>query len=610
VGGVVKNLSRLKITIKDLVFTGIIITLLVFFSPASAQKRPEDVEATDFVLDVVALYLNTGEIDEAIDILSNLRASFPEDFDVRLYLGIALCRKNDYETAFKEFEKIEKTLDSSEKIRHPRSLSDRERVYVGRKVKFAFSPKNKGLLYFGRGVAFLISKGDYKAARKNFSAALKNGYVELNVKYLIIYSYLKSKNYKKASQELDNLLKSKEMDTVDYFLKGYIDYMREREEEAVFSLRKALEINPDYKEAKKNLAAIYYNRGEWEKAIETWKAVLNETPGDYESRLNMARSYYHLGRIDEARKHFEMLNISIPVENYSPKKISLVLIPYEKWATFSIKYRVDYKTLLTPRNIEKLKERGIGPSRLAAVYLNEKALFMLRTEGRIDEAIKILRMASTIDERGFFTHYNLGQLYFNSGDLNSAENCALQSIKHKKKFLEGHDLLGNIYFRKERYKDALQEFQRVVEISESDAQGHYNLGCAYWILKDIKNAEQEWKKAVEYDIPAEKSAKEEKFTQDGLDVSLIVQKKPVSYRAYISLGSLYELKDLAESAIQYYERAMKTEPYNPEAYFELGRVYFDVKNREKAMFYLKKHVDLGGRNQKMAKKLIEALKNK
>ena len=153
-----------------LVSTGVIIAFLVLISQTFAQKTKEDVEATDFVLDVAALYLNVGEIDESIEILEKLRATFPEDYDIRLYLGIALCEKQDYESAFEEFQKIENALEMSKRKKDPRSLY---KWVSWKREKFAFSLKNKGLLYFGRGITFLMTKADFKAAKNNFIWALK-----------------------------------------------------------------------------------------------------------------------------------------------------------------------------------------------------------------------------------------------------------------------------------------------------------------------------------------------------------------------------------------------------------------------------------------------------
>lgn len=559
-----------------------------------AQKNKIDVEATDFVLDLVALYLNVDEIDEAIRILEKLRATYPQDYDIRLYLGVAFYKKKDYKAALKEF----RTIESYFEYRRAKKMG-----------YFPFSYKNLGLLYFGRGITLLMNKKDFKTAKNKFYYAIRKGYDEINARYLLVYSYLKLKKNKKASRELDKLLERKEIDETDYFIKGYLNFRQGLDNEAVSYLKKALEISPDWLIAKKNLASIYYNKCDWENAIKMWSSIIEESPEDFKSNLNIARAYFQLGRLEEAKQQFKMLNISVPVEKYSPSKIPLDFIPWERWAAFKIKYQVDYDNLLKEKNLDELKKIGIGAPRLAALFLNEKALFVLRKEGKIDEAIKILSLAKEIDETAFFTIYNLGQLYLNSESLEKAEENALLVIQGKRNFLDAYDLLGNIYFKQGKYEDASKEFKRVIEISEYDAVGHYNLGCAFWELKDFENAEEEWKKAVEYDVQTGKKKSVEKYTLDEFGYSLIVRKKPVAYRAHISLGSLFKAKGLVEKAIKEYERAVKREPNNPEAYFELGRIYFDKKSWEKAKLYLEKHIKLGGHNQKKAQKMLSSIKN-
>jgi len=539
--------------------------------------------------------------------LKRLNISFPDNYDIRLYKGIVLLIKKNYEAAYEELHKIENSLEAKKRIGGPLgALRDRDialTMLANKKEDFSFSSKNKGLLYFAIGITLITHKADFGAAIAKFNSALKEGYDDISLRYFLIYSYLKLKRYQKANQELSRLLERKEIDEMDYFIKGYLDYLRGMENEAVYSFKKALEINPNLVEAKKNLASIFYNKGEWETAIGIWETI----PDDVESKLNIGRAYFHLGRLDEARKQFEIPNISIPIKEYSPKKISLVFIPIENWFKFNIGYHFDYQVLLKYGvDMEKLKRSGIKPSMLKAI-LNEKALFVLRTEGKIEEAIRILEFANNIEKGSFFISYNLGQLYLSMGNLEKAKEFAIRAIQYKENFLEAHDLLGNIYFKEGKYQNALEEFKRCVEISKSDAQGYFNLGCSYWALSDLEKAEEAWKNAVKFDLQMERK-EEEKFVQDGLTVSLIIRKTPISYRAHISLASLYERKNLIGEAIKEYQEAVKIEPNNPEAYFELGRIYFDSKDLEKARFYLEKHISLGGKNQERAKKLLDSLK--
>ena len=573
--------------------SGILIAFSIFVPEVLSQKSKASVEATDFALDLIALYLNVDETDEAIRILEKLSDTYPQDYDIRLYLGVALFKKKEYKAAYREFRSVESLYESRR---------------MGKVLYFPFSYKNLGLLYYGMGITLLWIQDDFKDAKDKFIYALKKGHDEVNARYLLAYSYLKLGNYKKASIEMDNIMKRKEADCIDFFLKGYLKYGQGLGNEAVSCFKNALEMDSDLIIAKKNLAKIYYNKRDWDKAVEIWRSIIEKFPKDIEVNLNIARAYYYLGREEEAEKIFENLNISIPVEKYSPSKIHLALIPWERWATIRIKYQVDYDRLLKERNLEELKKRGIAVPRLAALFLNEKALHTLRKDGKIGEAVKILNIAKEIDKKAYFICFNLGQLYLNLGELEQAEANAWHVIQSKNNFHGAYDLLGNIYFLQGKHEEALKEFKRVIDISESDAVGHYNLGCAFWELGDLNNAEKEWKLAVAYDLETTKGEKVKRVTQGEFGYSIIVQNKPVAYRAHNSLGSLYRAKGLRKKAIGEYEKAIKGEPDNPEAYFALGFLYFKHESWDKAKFYLLKHIELGGQNQNEAQRMINSIK--
>jgi tetratricopeptide (TPR) repeat protein len=593
-----------------------LISLMIVTIPIFAQETQESMTEVEFLFDLVAGYFDSGKIAEAEGILRRLGASFPENYDIRLFQGMACCLKGDHESAHMIFLKIENLIEQRKRLRGYTPLgADRDRSMAlvslaSQREKFTFTPKNMGLFYFGMGVTSILHDQDFKSSTKKLYSALKNGYDENEVRYLLIYSLINSKDLKKAGKELNKLLKGKKQDEVDYFIQGYLKYRRGAKNEELTSFKKALEINPDLIEAKRNRAVIHYNRGEWKEAIEIWESVIEKMPDDSQSKLNIGRAYFHLGQTDEARAQFDELNITTPVESYSPKKLSLVFIPIDPWIKFNITPQLDYGNLLNyGLNIAKLREMGVKQLLIAAV-LNQKALFVLRTEGKVEEAIQILRLADQLDIRVYFIDYNLGQLYLNSGNLKKAKEYALSTLRYRTIFREARDLLGNIYFHEKDYEQAAEEFREVIKISDSDAQGHYNLGCAYWAMNERDKAEEEWKKSMEYDVQVTEGEKYEKITQEGLDLFLIVKKISVAYRTHISLGSLYESKGRLEEAAQEYENAVQREPNNPEAYFELGRLYFNKGIPQKATYYLGKHLNLGGEKQKEAKKMLDSLKYK
>lgn len=315
-----------------------------------------------------------------------------------------------------------------------------------------------------------------------------------------------------------------------------------------------------------------------------------------------------MGNHEEAKKHFSYLNEPFPEEKTIPSKISPAITSADRWFKFHISKPTALASLLKQGfDIQKIREMGIKPS-LLFLFLNEQALFQLKSKGAVEGAIEILNQAIQLGNAPFYIFYNQGMLHYNQGNLQEARLYASLSIQQKDDFLDAHDLMGNVYFREGRYHEALSEFDKVVKISDTDPQGHYNLGCVCWALNEGDRAEEEWEKALLFESQKDSREKQGKFIVEGLNVSVLVQRKSVACRAHISLGSLYEKKGLMEDARREYEQAVEIAPTDPEAYFDLGRLHFERQSKERAIFYLQKHIDLGGHNQEKAKEMLKILK--
>ena len=71
-------------------------------------------------------------------------------------------------------------------------------------------------------------------------------------------------------------------------------------EDAVESFKKAIEINSDFTEARRNLARVYFVRKEYARAIEEYKKVVALAPHGMDARLAIVSAYVKLGMHDEA----------------------------------------------------------------------------------------------------------------------------------------------------------------------------------------------------------------------------------------------------------------------------------------------------------------------
>ena len=284
-------------------------------------------------------------------------------------------------------------------------------------------------------------------------------------------------------------------------------------------------------------------------------------------------------------------------------------------------------------------------------------------QGKLDAAKKRYHNGLKIDEESPGISFNLGMVYFWQDNFKEAEKHALMALRRKhfyatrpdilspgwlrsnkraeiirkahyvhespdisiskwtfdvalkygNYFIEAYDLLGNIYFKKGEINKSVIAFKKSIEIQQKDAMGHYNLGCSYLHLNDWSNAEKEWKKAIKYEKKSKKIKGREEISKDQLEVSLIVVKRPVSFRARKSLGQLYVSKNLPEKALKEFKKAIKLEPGDPEPYYEIGNIYNkkseqNEKYVRKAVFYYEKYLYLGGEKEEEVKELLKPLK--
>jgi len=269
-------------------------------------------------------HLAKGEIDQAMDILTREIQRLPQNYNLHLYLGIAYYFKKDSEKAFKEFEKIDKELDkmltSNQPIGDEVMFLDQA---MDRKGAFVFSENKKGLLYFLRGLT-LKEKKDIKNAEKKFLTARKYNYDKITLCFELISLYLLSDNFKSASQELVELKKISGENQMTVFVEGCLLYKNNKVDESLAAFEKIKAVMP---EAKKNIALLHYNLGNYPKALEIWEETLSLTPDDREALINAGRTLFQLGEQAKAQEYFDKASLKISPENYSPKKIPLILAP-------------------------------------------------------------------------------------------------------------------------------------------------------------------------------------------------------------------------------------------------------------------------------------------
>ncbi|MFB0564293.1 MAG: tetratricopeptide repeat protein [Candidatus Aminicenantaceae bacterium] len=325
------------------------------------------------------------------------------------------------------------------------------------------------------------------------------------------------------------------------------------------------------------------------------QGIVNKTNEEFEKAEKKLLSALDI-KYDEKEVRFQLANLYLKTNKFAKAKEQLDALKKLNFA-FSFPHKIRF------RIYHKLK----GHTNNLLQTLHNGFLKQLE-RGMLDESIEILEKAFYIDEQSFVVNHNLAILYFDTGDFKKAETFCARALWFNENHLGSHDLMGNIYFHQKEHDRALKEFKRILKIDEWDANTHYNLGAVYHELNDWTKAEQEWKKAIECEKKNMKTAREQDFTEKGLEYSVTVRKRPVSFLSHKSLGKLYLHLGLVGKAAAEYESAIDLKPNESEPYLDLGKIYYKMGKKKKAVICLEKYLYLGGEREKEARNLLEKLR--
>ncbi len=158
-------------------------------------------------------------------------------------------------------------------------------------------PENVELL---EGSQFL-QQGNFKAAQESYKQTLEREPENLEAIYGmgIICQY--EEKYEDAKNYFERALSFCGENGAILNSYGVVAANLGEDESARDSFEKAVQIDPKFLDAQKNLAEIYIATKEYEKGIETYQKILKQHGDDIESLLNVARLYFEIGDVESTR---------------------------------------------------------------------------------------------------------------------------------------------------------------------------------------------------------------------------------------------------------------------------------------------------------------------
>jgi predicted O-linked N-acetylglucosamine transferase (SPINDLY family) len=279
-------------------------------------------------------------------------------------------------------------------------------------------------------------------------------------------------------------------DHPDVYINLGIALVSSNEMEAIDCFCKALLMQPDSRETIANLAAYFTTTGKWDLAISTSRQAVAQRPEAAELQLFMFTALKHSGRFDEiidlCRKRLEE----------APKEVKWIKALAD--AQFlKGHYREALKgynkaTELEPHNPEHFFDLAAVLRQLRQPYGAIEALYdcLARREnypeahvnignlffetGQLDRAIFVTRRALELRPAYPEAHYNLGNYLGAAGDLDGAIQNMHKVLEFQPRYPQACNNLANLLTDARRIPEAITYYDRALEQDPSYAQAASN----------------------------------------------------------------------------------------------------------------------------------------
>jgi len=115
------------------------------------------------------------------------------------------------------------------------------------------------------------------------------------------------------------------------------------------------------------------------------------------------------------------------------------------------------------------------------------------------EAIRLYLRVIEMEPMHAAAHINLGTLYYNQHDFQSAEKFYRAAIAADPRYALAYFDLGNVLDETGRLEDAVKAYRTAIAIAPTYADAHYNLALAYEKLKQPRKALNHWQAYTKLD---------------------------------------------------------------------------------------------------------------
>lgn len=200
-------------------------------------------------------------------------------------------------------------------------------------------------------------------------------------------------------------------------------------------------------------------------------------------------------------------------------------------------------------------------------YLAHKMLAQwYEKDNQISTAIEEYVRAVEVNLKDYTSYFKVAKLLKQIDKIDESETMLKDLLKKKPDFYEASELLGDIYYDKEMFKEVISIYLEAQKYNPAKYEIYYNLGMAYTRLNDFQRANEYYAKAAEIN-------------------SLL-------YNGIFNMGQIAMIMTELEEAEKYFQECLQGEDVEAGSYFYLAQIAMIKGNKEKALDYINLAIEL------------------
>lgn len=371
--------------------------------------------------------------------------------------------------------------------------------------------------------------------------------------------------------------------TVAQFALGRIYAARGDVAGAERAFREVLRINPRAAAAQVELAKLELASGRTTASLESAREAVRREPGSLTARLALIRSLVAAGNLEAAEREISTLLASYP-------QVSAVHVQ---------------KGLLAAARRHVTEARSAFQQALALEASSLEAFAALLAleiaAGDVDAAKTQLeqRLAGGAPTPELLLV--AGRTYAGANDLPSAERVLRRAIDAEPSLLPAYSLLGQVYLRQRKLKEAASEFDLMAARETRPVAALTMAGMIHYAQGDRAEAVRRFEQVLSIDPHAAIAAnnlawiyaQSGEFLEKAVQLAQIAaQRMPDSPEVADTLGYAYYRTSRPDLAVAAFERSVGREPQNPTYLYHLGLAQAQAGNAAAARVALERALSL------------------